>query len=232
MHVRFVVVTFPGSNCDRDCLWVIEEVLGQPAKLVRHTDDVLSDADCVVLPGGFSYGDYLRAGAVAAHTPVMDAVREFAYGGGLVLGICNGFQMLCEAGLLPGSLMVNDHLRFACRSTWVRVEDDRTPFTCGCREGQVLRIPIAHHQGNYRTGSSGEPGRVVLRYSSRQGEVRPQDNPNGSWDSVAAVSNHAGNVLGMMPHPERCAEEVLGGTDGLYVFRSVLKWWEEARRDE
>lgn len=229
--MRFAVVTFPGSNCDRDCYHVVDRVLRRPVKYVRHTEDELLDVDCVILPGGFSYGDYLRAGAMAAQAPVMDAVREFARDGGLVLGICNGFQMLCEAGLLPGALMVNDHLRFACRPTWVRVEDNGTPFTHGCSEGQVLCLPIAHHQGNYRPGENGGSGRVILRYSSRQGEVRPEDNPNGSWDCIAAVSNDAGNVLGMMPHPERCAEEILKGTDGLGVFRSVVSWWEEARDD-
>ncbi len=227
--MHFSVVVFPGSNCDRDCHHVAHEVLKAPVDYVRHTARELPATDCVILPGGFSYGDYLRAGAVAAHTPVMDAVREFARDGGLVLGICNGFQTLCEAGLLPGALMVNRHLRFLCRYCWVRVEDVDAPFTRECEPGQVLHLPIAHHQGNYRPGSDGERGRVLMRYCGPGGESGRRHNPNGSWDGVAAVCNRDGNVMGMMPHPERCSEAVLSESDGLYIFRSIVRSWEEVR---
>ncbi len=226
--MHFSVIVFPGSNCDRDCHHVVENVLGAPVDYVRHTAQDLPETDCVILPGGFAYGDYLRAGAVAAHTPVMDAVREFALRGGLVLGICNGFQVLCEAGILPGALMVNSQLRFSCQYCWVRVEDIDTPFTRQCEVGQVLRLPIAHQQGNYRPSLNGERGRVLMRYCGPEGESDPRHNPNGSWDGIAALSNDAGNVVGMMPHPERCAEAVLGETDGAYIFRSIVKGYREA----
>ncbi|MFO8060939.1 MAG: phosphoribosylformylglycinamidine synthase subunit PurQ [Bacillota bacterium] len=228
--MHFSVVVFPGSNCDRDCYRAASEVLGASVDYVRHTAEELPATDCVILPGGFSYGDYLRAGAAAAHTPVMDAVTDFARGGGLVLGICNGFQILCEAGLLPGALMVNDHLRFCCRYCWVRVEDTGTPFTGECEEGQVLHLPVAHQQGNYRPDPDGEPPRVLMRYCGSAGELAPEHNPNGSWEAIAAVSNRAGNVAGMMPHPERCCEAVLGETDGAAIFRSILNSWEEDSR--
>ncbi len=235
--MSFAVVVFPGSNCDRDCYHVIREVLRRPVCYVAHAEPQIPDVDCVIIPGGFSYGDYLRAGALAARSPVMGAIRDFAAGGGLVLGICNGFQILCETGLLPGALMVNTALQFICRWVHMRIEDVNTPFTRDCKPNQVLRMPIAHYEGNFRpppeqgTGSAEAEdlfcGRIVGRYCSPGGEVSDNSNPNGSWSSVAAVSNREGNVLGMMPHPERCSEHMLKGSDGLYIFRSLVQWWEE-----
>jgi len=234
-EMRFAVVVFPGSNCDRDCHHVLRRVLKRPVTYLWHTETEIADVDCVVIPGGFSYGDYLRAGAVAARSPVMEAIRAFATNGGLVLGICNGFQVLCEMGMLPGALMVNESLQFICRWIHMRIDDVNTPFTCACQPNQVLRLPIAHYEGNFRppadNGAGSDVGdrlggRVVGRYCSAGGRVSREANPNGSWRSVAALTNAAGNVLGIMPHPERCSEDLLKGHDGLYIFRSLLQWWE------
>ncbi len=224
--MRFGVVRFYGSNCDRDCYHVVSRVLHRPVRYVAHDESSLDDVDCVILPGGFSYGDYLRAGAMAARTRIMAAVEEFAAAGNPVIGICNGFQVLCEAGLLPGALMVNDGLRFICRPSLVRVEDNETPFTSGLQPGAVMSLPIAHQWGNYRPPPDGFRGRIVLRYSADDGSVTPESNPNGSWQNVAAIANARGNVLGMMPHPERSSESILGGEDGLGFFSSVVSWWE------
>jgi phosphoribosylformylglycinamidine synthase len=226
--MRFGVVVFPGSYSDRDCGHVVRDVLGADLVYLWHKDRDLSGADCVILPGGFSYGDYLRAGAIARFSPVMDSVAEFAARGGLVWGICNGFQVLCEAGLLPGALVRNDCLEFRCEWADLRCERTDTPFTSRLRDGQVLRIPIAHGEGRYvcdpqTMARLEEGGQVVLRYCDPDGHPAPSANPNGSLRNVAGIVSERGNVLGMMPHPERCAEADLGGTDGLLLFRSVAE---------
>lgn len=225
--MRFGVVQFPGSNCDQDAYYAVRDVLRQPVEYVWHQDTDLSGFDCVILPGGFSYGDYLRTGAVARFSPVMSAVQDFASDGGIVIGICNGFQILCEAGMLPGALIPNAGLRFICRYVNLRVENQATRFTRLCSNGQVLRIPIAHHGGNYYC----DPGtladlernsRVLLRYCDGDGGVTDAANPNGSINNIAGVVNERGNVAGMMPHPERAVEELLGSEDGAFILRSML----------
>ena len=226
--MRFGVIVFPGTYSDTDCFHVLDDVFHQLVEYVWHKDTDLSAFDCVILPGGFSYGDYLRTGAIARFSPIMQAVEEFAEQGKLVLGTCNGFQILCEAGLLPGVLMRNDHLRFRCQWVNIRVENASTPFTGAARVGQVLRIPISHGEGNFfadpETLDRLEAGnRVVFRYCTPAGDVTPDANPNGSARGIAGITNARGNVLGMMPHPERCCEELLGGTDGKAVFESVIK---------
>ncbi|MCZ6866929.1 MAG: phosphoribosylformylglycinamidine synthase subunit PurQ [Chloroflexi bacterium] len=225
--MRFGIVVFPGTWSDGDCYHSLKDVLGQEAEYLWHKDQDLSSLDCIVLPGGFSYGDYLRAGAIARFSPVMSAVERFAVAGGLVIGICNGFQVLCESGLLPGVLMRNVHLQFRCQWAHVRVERSGIPFTSSCKVGQVLRIPISHGEGNYYADDATiddleSNGRVVLRYCTPQGEATSQSNPNGSLRNIAGIVNREGNVLGMMPHPERCCEEIMGGTDGRYVFGSII----------
>lgn len=225
--MNFGVVVFPGSNCDADCYHVIKDVMGLPVRYVWHQERSLDGLDCVVLPGGFSYGDYLRTGAIARFSPVMEAVREFADRGGLVLGICNGFQILCEAGLLPGVLMQNTGLRFLCKFLHVRVETTNTPFTSACRPGQVLRMPIAHHGGNYFADAATlselrANDQIVLRYCSPDGEVSAQHNPNGSLDNIAGICNARRNVFGLMPHPERASEAILGSEDGRSIFTSIV----------
>ena len=225
--MRFGIVVFPGTWSDGDCYHSLKDVLGQEAEYLWHKDQDLSSLDCIVLPCGFSYGDYLRAGAIARFSPVMSAVERFAVAGGLVIGICNGFQVLCESGLLPGVLMRNVHLQFRCQWAHVRVERSGIPFTSSCKVGQVLRIPISHGEGNYYADDATiddleSNGRVVLRYCTPQGEATSQSNPNGSLRNIAGIVNREGNVLGMMPHPERCCEEIMGGTDGRYVFGSII----------
>lgn len=229
--MNFGVVVFPGSNCDADCYHVIKEVFREPVEYVWHQESSLKGLDCVILPGGFSYGDYLRAGAIARFSPVMTAVAEFARQGGLVLGICNGFQILLEAGLLPGAMRRNQSLQFRCQYTYLRVENVKTPFTNQFSHGQVVRIPIAHGEGNYFADAATlaeikKGNQVVFRYCTAEGKILPEANPNGSLENIAGVVNAAGNVLGMMPHPERCAETILGGTDGYLVFASVIHWWQ------
>jgi phosphoribosylformylglycinamidine synthase I len=225
--LRFGIVVFPGTNCDRDTFDVLDRVFGQNAEYVWHTSTFLPEVDCLILPGGFSYGDYLRAGAIARFSPVMSQVAQFAQAGGLVLGICNGFQVLCEAGLLPGALLQNECLEFRCGWTHVRVERTDTPFTTLARSGQILRMPIAHGEGRYFADPATLArldvyGQVILRYCSSDGAVGP-DNPNGSLDAIAGICNERRNVFGLMPHPERCSELGLGGTDGAFIFRSVLQ---------
>ncbi|HWG83929.1 MAG TPA: phosphoribosylformylglycinamidine synthase subunit PurQ [Deinococcales bacterium] len=216
--MRVAVVQFPGSNCDDDARHVLGDVLGQDARLVWHAGGEIGDVDAVVIPGGFSYGDHLRSGAIAARSPVMTAVRDFAVRGGPVIGICNGFQVLTEAGLLPGALLPNECTHFLCQDVTLRVERADTPFTGAYQAGDVLRIPIAHNEGNYTADPEtlarleGE-GRVVFRYL---------DNPNGSLNDIAGIVNERGNVLGLMPHPERASEAELGSSDGLGVFRSLI----------
>ncbi|MBM2810236.1 MAG: phosphoribosylformylglycinamidine synthase [Chloroflexi bacterium] len=226
VRVRFAVVVFPGSNCELDTIHVLSNVLGEQADLLWHQDTDLSPYDCVILPGGFAHGDYLRAGAIARFSPIMESVTRFAGDGGLVWGICNGFQVLVEAGLLPGAMMQNAGLRFVCRWVNLRVESDATPFTGGLTGGRVLRMPIAHHEGSYfvdgPTLAAMEARRqIVLRYCDSDGAITGSANPNGSISNIAAVCNEAGNVFGLMPHPERCAEPILGGTDGRLIFEAA-----------
>jgi len=228
--MRFGVVVFPGTWSDGDCYHAIKNVLGHEADYVWHKDQDLSSYQCIILPGGFSYGDYLRPGAVARFSPIMATVERFASRGGLVLGICNGFQILCEAGLLPGVLMRNNHLEFRCQPTYLRVENADTPFSSECRRGQVVCIPISHGEGSYYADEATleeleERGLVVFRYVTPDGRVSTDANPNGSLNNIAGIVNREGNVLGMMPHPERCCEPLLGGADGALVFRSIVKSW-------
>ena len=228
MALRFGILVFPGSNCDHDTEHVVANVFSQEARLIWHKEEALGDVDVVIVPGGFSYGDYLRSGAIAQFSPIMQDVVRFANNGGLVLGICNGFQILCESGLLPGTLLRNDSLRFACRWTHIRTEQTSTPFTSAATPGQVLRIPIAHGEGQYMADEDTldaleANNQVVFRYCTADGEVTPAANPNGSARNIAGIRNAAGNVLGMMPHPERCAEAALGSEDGAVIFESLLK---------
>jgi phosphoribosylformylglycinamidine synthase len=224
--VKIGVVTFPGSNCDYDCFKAVQEQMEGEAVYLWHGDHDLQGVDAVFLPGGFSYGDYLRAGAIAAQSPIMREVRAFAEAGGPVAGICNGFQILCEAALLPGALMRNRSLKFRSRGVFLRVERDDTPFTTGYARGQVLRVPIAHGEGCYFADEAtldrveGE-GLVAFRYSTADGTIDAGANPNGAARNIAGIVNERGNVLGMMPHPERAVEALLGSTDGLGLFRSL-----------
>jgi phosphoribosylformylglycinamidine synthase subunit PurQ / glutaminase len=225
--MKFGVVVFPGTWSDCDFHHVVSEVLHQPVKYIWHRERDLGDVDCVILPGGFSYGDYLRAGAVAGRSPVVDAIRDFSAKGGLVLGSCNGFQILCEAGLLPGALLRNECLQYRCQSTHLVVDNTETPFTRGLRQGQVLTMPISHGEGKYHVDAPTlarlrERNQIVFRYATADGQVTRTANPNGSLENIAGVVNDGGNVLGMMPHPERAAEAAVGGTDGLLLFQSLL----------
>ena len=217
--MKFGVIVFPGSNCDHDAFYAVSTNLGQKAEFIWHDSASLGDVDAVILPGGFSYGDYLRCGAIARFSPVMKAVSRFAADGGLVLGICNGFQILVEAGLLPGALLRNASLKFVCRDVHLRVETTRSPFTAGAERGEILRIPIAHGEGCYVADKQTldeleAEDRVVFRYL---------DNPNGSLRDIAGVLNRERNVMGMMPHPERATEPLMGSSDGLVVFQSLLR---------
>ncbi|MCK5832917.1 phosphoribosylformylglycinamidine synthase subunit PurQ [bacterium] len=223
------VVVFPGSNCDRDALWAIEKGLGESAKFIWHHDRNLSNVDLVILPGGFSYGDYLRTGVFARFSPVMESVKDFAKKGGLVIGICNGFQVLLEAGLLPGALIANKNLRFLCKDVFIRVEKDDGPFSKSMSVGEVLQIPIAHFGGNYfaepeELAKLESNGQVVFRYCNKDGDITAESNPNGSLHNIAGITNERGNIMGMMPHPERCSEAILGSDDGLGIFASVKKY--------
>jgi phosphoribosylformylglycinamidine synthase subunit PurQ / glutaminase len=226
--MKIGVVVFPGSNCDHDALHAVSEVLRQPAEFIWHQSQDLAGFDAVILPGGFSYGDYLRTGAIARFSPVMSAVARFSHSGGLVLGICNGFQILCEAGLLPGALMRNQGLRFICRHVYVRVETTATPFTSAAQPGQVLRMPIAHAEGKYfcdpdTLAELRKNDQVVFRYCAPDGSLDPAANPNGALDAIAGICNRERNVMGIMPHPERAVEAALGSTDGLIVLRSLVQ---------
>jgi len=224
--MRFGIVILPGSNCDHDAFHVAERVLGAEVVPLWHKETDLRGADCVVIPGGFAYGDYLRAGALAKFAPIMEPIRQHAARGGLVFGICNGFQVLTEVGLLPGALMRNAHLRFICRDVHVRTENASTPFTTALEPGEVLRLQIAHNEGNYFADDATldeleRNDQVVFRYCDAEGRVTNEANPNGSARSIAGICNRERNVLGMMPHPERCAEEILGNADGLGIFKSI-----------
>ena len=221
------IIVFPGSNCDRDCHHVCRDVLGQQTHLIWHQETSLKGVDAVILPGGFSYGDYLRTGSIARFSPIMDAVQQFASQGGLVLGICNGFQVLLEVGLLPGAMLKNKNLSFICEDVYVKVENASTPFTNQYQSGQILKLPIAHAEGNYYTdpvtlSALQANAQIIFRYCDKEGNVTSKANPNGSIDNIAGIRNAAGNVLGLMPHPERCAESVLGNVHGKEIFLSVL----------
>jgi|SRR6202521_206742 len=225
--MKIGVVVFPGSNCDHDALHAIHDVLHKPAEFIWHQSQDLSGFDAVILPGGFSYGDYLRTGAIARFSPVMSAVARFARSGGLVLGICNGFQILCEAGLLPGALMRNTGLRFICRHVHIRLETTATPFTASAEAGQVLRVPIAHADGNYVCDAATlaelkRNDQIVFRFCTPDGHLDPAANPNGSLNAIAGICSRERNVLGLMPHPERAVEAALGSTDGLVILRSLV----------
>jgi len=226
--MKFAVVVFPGSNCDHDAYYAAQHVLGQQAELIWHKDTDLRGADVVVLPGGFAHGDYLRTGAIARFSPIMQQVAAFADAGGPVLGICNGFQILLEAGMLPGAMLRNKSLHFHCEHVHVRVEQTDTPFTLTCAPGQLLKIPVAHGEGNYYA----EPDviarleanrQVIFRYVTAHGEVADQANPNGSVNNIAGICNQRRNVVGLMPHPERACELAVGSADGLVLFESAVK---------
>lgn len=225
--MKFAVVVFPGSNCDHDAYHAAKHVLGQDAEFVWHKETSLKGADVVILPGGFSYGDYLRTGAIAQFSPVMQTVKTFADGGGPVLGICNGFQVLCEARMLPGALLRNRDLKFHCEHVHLRVEQTNTPFTLRASVGQVLSLPIAHGEGNYfadvdTVATLESTGRVIFRYCDASGQATDEANPNGSVHGIAGICNDRRNVVGLMPHPERACESPLGSRDGLILFESVV----------
>ena len=229
--MKFGVVQFPGSNCDDDAYYAIGSVIGQPVEFIWHQSEQVSGFDAIILPGGFAFGDYLRTGAIARFSPVMRAVERFARSGGLVLGICNGFQILLEAGLLPGAMMRNKQLRFLCRQVHVRVENTDTPFTCAAKRGQVLEMPIAHMEGNYFCDAATladleRNEQVIFRYVHPDGSAAGVDdfaaNPNGALNAIAGICNRERNVVGLMPHPERAVESPLGSADGLVIFRSIV----------
>jgi len=225
--MKFGVIIFPGSNCDHDAYWTIQQVARQSATFLWHESQDLENCDAIIVPGGFAYGDYLRTGAIAKFSPVMESVKKFAEGGGLVLGICNGFQILCESALLPGALMRNVGLKYVCKPVQVRVENAETPFTSACHQGEVLTIPIGHMEGNYFCDDATlaelrRDNRILFRYSTRDGEITEAANPNGSMENIAGVCSVGRNVLGMMPHPERSSEPELGCTEGFKVFGSLV----------
>jgi len=228
MSIKFAVVVFPGSNCDHDTYHAATAVLGQQAECIWHKDTSLKGADVVILPGGFAHGDYLRTGAIARFSPIMPAVIEFARKGGPVLGICNGFQVLLEAGLLPGAMLRNSDVRFHCEQVFMRVEQTDTPFTAAAAKGQVVQMPTAHGEGNYYADPQvirdlESSARVVFRYCEANGDITPGANPNGAINNIAGICNEARNVVGLMPHPERACEAALGSADGLVVFQSVVR---------
>ena len=221
--MKFGVVMLPGSNCDLDSYHLVKDVLEEEVLYLWHEDSLPGDIDCVILPGGFTYGDYLRPGAMARFSTIMKDIIEFASKGGLVIGICNGFQILVEAGLLPGALMRNKNLKFICEDVYIKVENNNTPFTTKCSEGETLKIPIAHNEGNYFASDDvikdlEDNNQIIFRYL---------DDPNGSKNNIAGICNKEKNVLGMMPHPERVGEEILGSVDGLKIFNSILGYWRE-----
>lgn len=225
--MKFGIIVFPGSNCDQDSYHAAIASTGQQATMLWHESHDLENCDAIIVPGGFAYGDYLRTGAIARFAPIMREVTRFAEGGGLVIGICNGFQILCEAGLLPGALMRNAGLKYVCRQVYLRVENNQIPFTNTCRPGEVLQIPVGHMEGNYYCDSPTlkslqQQNRIVFRYSTPEGQITSEANPNGSLDNIAGICNPGRNVLGMMPHPDRCSESLLGSADGAKIFRSMV----------
>jgi phosphoribosylformylglycinamidine synthase len=224
--MKFGVIVFPGSNCDHDSYHAAITATGERAAMLWHDSHDLENCDAIVVPGGFAYGDYLRTGAIARFAPIMQEVAKFAASGGLVIGICNGFQILCEAGLLPGALLRNAGLKYICKFVDLRVENAETPFTNACRKGEVLHIPIGHMEGNYYCDASTlealqRQNRIVFRYSTPAGEITAPANPNGSLDNIAGICSEGRNVLGMMPHPDRCSEALLGSSDGAKIFKSM-----------
>jgi phosphoribosylformylglycinamidine synthase I len=226
--MKFGIVVFPGSNCDHDAYHAAKHVLGQDAEFLWHKDTDLKGSEVLILPGGFSYGDYLRTGAIARFSPIMREVQSFAAGGGPVLGVCNGFQILLEAGLIPGAMLRNRSVKFVCEHVHIRVEQTDTPFTCAARKGQVLRIPIAHGEGNYFAtpdvlAKLDANRQVIFRYTTAHGEVTDDANPNGSANNIAGLCNEARNVVGLMPHPERACEPTLGSADGLVILESAVR---------
>jgi phosphoribosylformylglycinamidine synthase len=229
--MNFAVLQFPASNCDQDALHVVQNVLGQSGRFVWHKENSLAGMDAVIIPGGFSYGDYLRTGAIARFSPIMQAVREFAAKGGPVLGICNGFQILCEAGLLPGALIRNRSLQFRCEHIFLKTATDRSPFTIKIPAGKILRLPIAHGEGCYFADEATldqleKDNRILWQYADAQGQLTESSNPNGSLRNIAGICNEARNVAGLMPHPERASEMVLGSADGRLIFESWANWLE------
>ena len=226
--MRFAVLQFPGSNCDQDCVHVLGNVLGQDADYLWHKEESIGDADAVVVPGGFSYGDYLRTGSIAQFSPVMNAVKAFANAGGLVIGICNGFQILCETGLLPGALVRNRSLQFRCETIFLKIPTADSPFTSEVPEGRLLRVPIAHGEGCYFADDEAlaklrADNQILFQYATETGDLTAEANPNGSLLNIAGICNEGRNVCGMMPHPERASENVLGADDGRRVFESMLR---------
>ncbi|MBD3170412.1 MAG: phosphoribosylformylglycinamidine synthase subunit PurQ [candidate division Zixibacteria bacterium] len=225
--MKFGVVVFPGSNCDYDSYRAVKDSLNQQVEFIWHGDEDTSGFDAIILPGGFSYGDYLRAGAIASFSRIIASVKKFAENGGFVMGICNGFQVLTESGLLPGTLMLNTNLRFICRDIYLRTENDSTAFSSELSGGEVIRLPVAHNQGNYFCSDDvyhrlNDYGGIIFRYCTPGGKTTEDANPNGSRDSIAGIMNERGNVMGMMPHPERYVEDLLGGTDGIKIFGSLV----------
>lgn len=234
---KFGIVVFPGSNCDHDCYHAIKHVFGQDCEFLWHHETDVDRFDCIVLPGGFSYGDYLRTGSIASLSPIMKSVEKFAQAGNPVIGICNGFQVLVESGLLPGALIKNSSLKFVCKWVSVRVESTDNLFTENMNIGETLDIPIAHAEGNYfctpqELEALNNNSQVVFRYCSEDGELTSESNPNGSMENIAGITNKSGNVLGMMPHPERCAEEILQGTQGRLIFESIISWLNRNHRQK
>jgi phosphoribosylformylglycinamidine synthase I len=224
--MKFGVIVFPGSNCDHDSYYAVNTVAGQPVTFLWHESSDLQGCDAVVVPGGFAYGDYLRTGAIAKFAPIMQSLAKFAAKGGLVIGICNGFQILCEAGLLPGALMRNAGLKYICKQVHLRVESTYTPFTHNMKKGDILQIPIGHMEGNYYCDADTlsllkRDNRIIFRYSTPDGKISDKANPNGSLDNIAGICNEGRNVLGMMPHPDRSSESMLGSADGLRIFAAM-----------
>jgi len=229
--MKFGVIVFPGSNCDLDAYYLVRDVLKKPVEYIYYNQGSIGQNDVIILPGGFTYGDYLRSGAIARFSPVMSAVADFAERGGIVLGICNGFQVLTEAGLLPGALYRNNHLQFRCEQVYVRIENDSLPLTCATSKGDLLKMPVAHGDGNYYASPEllrelEENKQIVFRYSGQDGSVTAEANPNGSTGNIAGVCNRRGNVTGLMPHPERAGESILGSEDGLVIFNSIISYLE------
>jgi phosphoribosylformylglycinamidine synthase subunit PurQ / glutaminase len=230
--MNFAVLQFPASNCDQDAVHVMKNVFGHSARFLWHKENSLGDTDAVIVPGGFSYGDYLRTGAIARFSPVMEAVQQFAANGGLVLGICNGFQILCEAGLLPGALVRNRSLQFRCEHVYLKTETPNSPFTSKVPAGKIMRIPVAHGEGCFFADESTMAqlkanNQILWRYVNAQGEVTPAASPNGSLENIAGICNKTRNVAGLMPHPERASEDSLGSADGRLIFESMIHWLEE-----
>ena len=234
--MKFGIVVFPGSNCDQDCFHIVENVLKRPVEYIWHKNTELDSLDCIILPGGFSYGDYLRTGAIAIFSPIMRQIIRFAENGGLVVGICNGFQILLECGLLPGAMLRNNNLHFICKYVYIRTENTETAFTGFCTKDQILKMSIAHNEGNYYIDERGleelkKNNQIVFRYCDKNGNVNGDSNPNGALENIAGIVNREGNVLGMMPHPERSSEKELGSDDGVSIFESILTWLEKKRDD-